>query len=377
MVCESTAVAVTACVRVLHVIQNLHYGGMEKLLSDIVRHVDKTRFETHVLALQYLGRYAREMEGHAALHLGPAMSRLSLLWPASLAACIAKLQPDVVHTHSGVWYKAARAARLAGVQRIAHTEHGQQPEGSLARFLDRRAARLTNAVIAVSRPLRTYMAGRLRLPESRIGVIRNGVDTDTFRPRTPSGALWSELALRPDQPIVGSIGRLEPVKGYEVVIEAFGELCRRGRSDRPVLVIAGEGSSRADLEALIGRLGLRDRVFLLGWRDDTLDLYSHFRCFVLGSWSEGTSVSLAEAMSCGVPPAVTAVGGNPDLLGRELAQQMVPPGDVRALATCLENVLDGDAARIGGAARQRIENDFGLARMVRQYEAIYLGNPSD
>jgi glycosyltransferase involved in cell wall biosynthesis len=368
---------VTACVRVLHVIQNLHYGGMEKLLADIVRHVDKTRIESHVVALQFLGRYASEMQGHAVLHLGPQMSRLSLLWPASLAAFIATLQPDVVHTHSGVWYKAARAARLAGVRRIAHTEHGQQPEDRVARFLDRRAARLTDAVVAVSQPLRMYMADRLRLPETQIGVIRNGVDTDTFRPRTPSGALWRELALSPGQPIVGSIGRLEPVKGYKVVIEAFAQLCSRGRADRPVLVIAGDGSERAALEALIERLGLRDRVFLLGWRDDALDLYAHFRCFVLGSWSEGTSVSLAEAMSCGLPPAVTAVGGNPDVLGVELAQQMVPPGDVQALARCLENLLDGDAARIGRVARRRIETDYGLARMVRQYEAIYLGHPSD
>jgi glycosyltransferase involved in cell wall biosynthesis len=364
-------------VRILHVIQNLNYGGMEKLLADLVRGVDKTRFESHVLALQYLGRYSREMEGHAVLHLGPRMSRLSLLRPASLAACIAKLQPDIVHTHSGVWYKAARAARLAGVRRIVHTEHGRQSEGLLARFLDRRAAQLTDAVVAVSEPLRIYLAKRLRLPESQIAVVRNGVDTDTFRPRAPSGDLWRELGLRPDQPIIGSIGRLEPVKGYDVVIEAFGRLCSRSRGDRPVLVIGGEGSARPDLEALIGGLGLQDRVFLLGWRDDALDLYAHFRCFVLGSWSEGTSVSLAEAMSCGLAPAVTAVGGNADVLGAELARQLVPAGDVPALAACIEGLLDGEAIQIGRLARRRIEADFGLGRMVRQYEAIYLLNTSN
>ena len=370
---ELIAGALTSAVRVLHVIQNIHYGGMEKLLTDIVQHVDKARFELHVLALQYLGRYSRDIVGHATLHLGPKMSRLSLLRPTALAACIAKLQPDIVHTHSGVWYKAARAARLAGVQQLVHTEHGLQPENPLPRFLDRRAARLTDTVVAVSQPLRTDMVKRLRVPESRIVVVRNGVDTQAFYPRKPSGALYRTLGLRSDQPIVGSIGRLESVKGYDVIIEAFARLCRR-RSDRPVLVIAGEGSARPDLEALIGRLGLRDRVFLLGWRDDALDLYAHFRCFVLGSWSEGTSVSLMEAMSCGVAPAVTAVGGTPDVLGPELAQQLVPPGDVDALATCIDSTLDPEAARrIGEQARQRVEASFGLGGMVRAYESIYLG----
>jgi len=370
--------ALTSAVRVLHVIQNIHYGGMEKLLTDIVQHIDKTRFELHVLALQYLGRYSRDIVGHAPLHLGPKMSRLSLLRPAALADCIAKLQPDVVHTHSGVWYKAARAARLAGIQRVVHTEHGQQPENPLPRFLDRRAARLTQTVVAVSRPLRAYLAHRLHLPESRIVVVRNGVDTEAFHPHAASGALWRELGLRPDEPIIGSVGRLESVKGYDVVIEAFAELCSRRQVDRPVLVIAGEGSARPGLEALIARRGLRDRVFLLGWRDDALDLYAHFRCFVLGSWSEGTSISLVEAMSCSVAPVVTAVGGNPDVVGADLAQQLVPAGDPHALAASIEATLEPEAARqIGLRARRRVETNFGLGGMVRAYEAIYAGEPSD
>jgi glycosyltransferase involved in cell wall biosynthesis len=364
--------ALTSLVRVVHVIQNLHYGGMEKLLTDIVQHIDKTRFESHVLTLQYLGRYSREITGHAGLHVAPKMSRLSLLRPAALAASIAELKPDIVHTHSGVWYKAARAARLAGVERVVHTEHGRQPENLLPRLLDRRAARLTETVVAVSQPLRTYMSERLRLPESQIVVVRNGVDSDRFRPHTPSGTLSRELGLRPDQPIVGSIGRLEPVKGYDVVIKAFSELCKCSRDDQAVLVIAGEGSARAELETIIGQLGLRDRVFLLGWRDDALDLYAHFRCFVLGSWSEGTSVSLLEAMACGVAPAVTAVGGNGDVLGTDLAGQLVPAGDVRALAACIAETLQPEAAReIGLKARRRIETNFGLGDMVRAYESIY------
>jgi glycosyltransferase involved in cell wall biosynthesis len=359
--------------KVLHVIQNLNYGGMEKLMADLVRTLDHDRFEPHVLTLKYLGRYSRDMTPYAEVHLAPPMSRLSLIRPASLAGFLRDFAPDVVHTHSGVWYKTAMAARMAGVPRIVHTEHGKQPEGFLPRWLDQRAARRTDVIVAVSEPLRGYMAERLKLPAERIEVVINGVDTSIFVPKPPSGALRKELGLSPEQPIIGSIGRLEAVKGYENVIKAFALL--PSADPAPVLVIAGEGAARPELEALIRELGVAGRVFLLGWRDDGLELLPHFSCFAMGSWSEGTSVSLLEAMASGLAPVVTAVGGNLDVLGPDLRDQAVPAGDVAALAQRLERVLIPAVAReIGAKARHQVETNFGLAAMVSSYQRLYAGS---
>lgn len=358
--------------RILHVIQNLNYGGMERLLTDLVRLADGHRFETHVLTLEYLGRFSREMEGFATLHLSPRMSAFSLVRPVRLAKLIARLAPHVVHTHSGVWYKVARAARLAGVRRVMHTEHGQPFEGTVARFLNRRASRLTDVVVAVSEPLRRHLVERLRLPAERLAVISNGVDVHAFCPRLPSGALQRELGLDCDQPIVGSVGRLEPVKGYEVVMEAFRLLCDRLPGPAPVLIIAGEGSARSELEALIARLGLSGKVFLLGWRDDLQDLYAHFDCFAMGSMSEGTSISLLEAMASGVAPVVTSVGGNLDVLGPELADLAVPPGDATALAGRIECLLrDGAAQAMGAVARRRVVQAYRIEATVEAYAQLY------
>jgi glycosyltransferase involved in cell wall biosynthesis len=358
--------------RVLHLIQNLNYGGMEKLLADLVRGIDKRRFEVHVLVLQYLGRFGREMDGHATLHIAPPMSRWSLVRPARLARYLAAVAPDVVHSHSGVWYKAVCAARLAGVCSVVHTEHGRPPDGRLGRWLDRRAARMTDAVVAVSEPLRCYLAQRLRRPLQSLAVIPNGVDTSEFARRSPSGALHRELGLPAGQPIVGSVGRLEPVKGYEIVVEAFGRLRTSVPGVDAALVIAGEGSMRPALETLIRRLGLQQRVFLLGWRDDLRDLYAHFCCFALGSWSEGTSLSLLEAMASGIAPVVTRVGGNPDVLGSELADQAVAPGDIAAMADGMARLLSGATARrVGEVARRRVEQAYGLDKVVGAYQALY------
>jgi glycosyltransferase involved in cell wall biosynthesis len=323
------------------------------------------------MTLEYMGRYSKDMEGWAELHVGPPMTRLSMLRPAALARFLRQLRPDIVHTHSGVWYKTARAARMAQVKAVVHTEHGRA-EGPWEGFLSRRAARHTDVVIAVSAPLQAFLAQRLRMPAGQVRLIPNGVDVTHYRLRRPSTRLRDELGVAADQPIVGSIGRLEPVKGYDVVIRAFARVRWPQETAAPVLVIAGDGSVRGQLQQLASQLGVADRVFLLGWRDDPEELYAHFSCFVMGSWSEGTSISLLEAMASGLAPLVTAVGGNPAVLGEVLAEQAVPAGDVASMAAGIERLLSPERSRaLGSAARGRAEGQFGLDVMVRRYEELY------
>ena len=360
-------------IRVVHVIQNLNYGGMEKVLADLLGGLDRQSFESHVLTLRFIGRFGREAGVAARMHEGPPMSRFSLIRPAALARSLRRLAPDIVHTHSGVWYKTARAARMACLPRVLHTEHGKQSEARFDRFLDCRAARMTSAVVAVSRPLAHYLSERLRVPEQRITVIPNGVDCAVFAPGAASGALRRELGLPSARAIIGSIGRLEHVKGYDVLLRALRWVTHEGGCARdPVLVVAGEGRARASLEALSRDLGVQDRVFLLGWRDDSLNLLREFDCFALGSRSEGTSISLLEAMATGVPPAVTDVGGNADVLGPELQHQLAPPGDWAALGQRIVAALDpAQGPPIGARARRRVEHAFSLGAMVRRYEQLY------
>ncbi|HEU4564083.1 MAG TPA: glycosyltransferase [Gemmatimonadaceae bacterium] len=364
--------------RVLHVIQNLNYGGMERLLADIVRRDDPARFENHVMALQYLGRFAEGLGDVAELHLARPMGRASMLWPRALAEQMRRIAPDVVHTHSGVWYKAGLAARHAGVPRLIHTEHGRErPDPWTARMIDGLAARRTDVVVAVSEVLARQLADTVVRGAARIHVVRNGVDTELHRPRPDSGAIRTELGIAADRPILGSIGRLEPIKGYDVMIEAFARLLADWPDDapRPALLLAGEGSERPALERRAAELGLAGDVRFLGWRDDVADLHSAFALFTMSSRSEGTSVSLLEAMSAGLCPVVTDVGGNAAVLGPALRHRLVPAEDPAALAAAWRDALEAAERRRedGARARQRVMDEFSLATMVRAYEALYEG----
>jgi glycosyltransferase involved in cell wall biosynthesis len=365
--------------RVLHVIQNLNYGGMERLLADIVTRTAATGFENHILVLQYLGRFAEGLAGHATLHASGRLPRWTMLWPAPLARQIRAIAPDVVHLHSGVWYKASLAARMAGVPRVLHTEHGRRaPDPWVFRVVDGVASRRTDVVVAVSERLAAQLETTVVKGRARIVVVPNGVDTEKFSPRHDAGKIRAELGIPSGAPVVGSIGRLEPIKGYDVMVEAFARLVERGTAgtQAPHLIIAGDGSERARLDEMIAALGLRGRAHLLGWRDDVHELLSTFSLFTMSSRSEGTSVSLLEAMSSGLCPVVTRVGGNEAVLGPDLARNLVPRESPDALADAWGTFL-ADPALLedaGVLARKRVQEAFGIDRMVREYEALYLGN---
>lgn len=372
--------AVSGRVRVLHVIQNLNYGGMERLFADIVRLLDGSRFESHVLVLGYLGRFGEGLERHATIHHAVAMRRGAILWPRALAAQIRGIAPDVVHSHAGVWYKVARAARMAGVPWIVHTEHGRKrPDPWLDRRIGRLAAGRTDRIAAVSEVLRAQLERTVVPDPSRLRLVANGVDTGLYQPAPDNGVLRAELGLGGGTPIVGSIGRLEQIKGYDIVVEAYALLMARWPAPGgPVLVLVGDGAERARLEALIAQRRLAGRAFILGWRDDLANLHPAFTLFTMGSRSEGTSVSLLEAMSAGLCPVVTDVGGNAAVLGPGLGHRLVPPLDPAALAGAWDAALTDPARRAadGAAARARVQAAFSLEAMVRNYETLYLEGPA-
>lgn len=361
-------------IRILHVVENMNYGGMERLVSDMARHLDPARFEIHILALGYFGHFAQGLEGHAMLHNARPQPRWSMLCPSTLADDIRKIAPHIVHTHSGLWYKVAHAARMAKVPGVIYTDHGRQvPDPWISQTLDGLASRRTDIIVAVSEAL-AQTVRKIAHDPKRVRVIPNGVDTEMYLPRTDDNVLRRELGISADVPIIGSIGRLEAVKGYEVMVEAFAHLIEQWTTTpRPVLILVGDGSERPRLERDAKNAGCEKSIHFLGWRSDMATCHRAFSLFTMSSHSEGTSVSLLEAMSAGLCPIVTDVGGNRAVLGPALQHRLVPKSQPNELAAAWRDALDNserlksDAA----AARQRVLRDFSLNSMVRQYEVAY------
>jgi glycosyltransferase involved in cell wall biosynthesis len=158
------------------------------------------------------------------------------------------------------------------------------------------------------------------------------------------------------------------------MLEAFGRLVSGwSGSTHPALVVVGEGGLRPALERRARELGVTDDVHWLGWRDDVTRFLAGFDLFTLASRSEGTSISLLEAMAAGLCPVVTDVGGNSAVLGTDLAHRLAPAEDPGALAAAWEAALMDPLARARDAAvaAQRVKDAYSLDGMVRAYEALY------
>ncbi len=199
-------------------------------------------------------------------------------------------------------------------------------------------------------------------------VIANGVDVNRFRPRSVG-----EEADAPVRFIY--VGRLEPVKGVDLVLQAATLLRSALPGGAPAwsLTLAGDGSQRAALEAQAHALGLADRVRFLGTRQDVANLLSSNDVLVLPSRWEGMPNVALEAMACGLPVIATAVGGTPEVVAHRETGILVPPEQPLALAQAMA-VLLADASlreKMGQAGRRRVETEFSIDTAVARTEALY------
>ena len=351
---------------VLHVILSLEIGGMEQVVADLVRSLDRGRFTPIVACLQALGPIAEELSSRGIRVIKvPAMaSKLSFLYPGALIRVVRETGAGIVHAHSGCWYKAVIAARLAGVRRIVYTEHGRRyPDTAAVMFADRVFSRWTSRVVAVSGELAEYLRDVVGIAGGKVTVIINGVDLSRF----PSPG-----APRAGGPVrVGIIARLAPVKDIATLLRAMKivALAHPGT----LLEVVGDGPERGGLEKLAAELGIRGAVRFLGFRRDVPEVMAGFDIFTLCSLSEGTSVTILEAMAAGKPVVATAVGGTPALLNDGVNGFLVPAGDPERLAGALAALVgDGELrGSIGAANREKVQRRYSLQAMVRRYEELY------
>ena len=219
------------------------------------------------------------------------------------------------------------------------------------------------AVVTVSQANARHIETAHGVDRRRIKVVPCGVDTRRFSPN----------GRRADPPHIVCVARLVPVKNLGLLLEACRLLRARGREFRCVVV--GDGRSRDDLVSLRDRLRLRRVVRLVGPapQREVLAWWRRASAAVLTSDSEGMPVSLMEAAACSVPAVATAVGGVPEVVEDGVTGLLVPRGDDEAVASALERLL-GDppfAARLGAAARRRVEERLSLERQVERLLSVW------
>jgi glycosyltransferase involved in cell wall biosynthesis len=303
------------------------------------------------------------------------MARL-LVSPFALAAAIVRHRPDVVHlntsvTTKGFWREVVHlvVCRMLGC-RVLYQIHGGSLDELTAprgmRALVRMVYRWPDAfVLLASSEMAAFQAlGGLR----RLTIIPNAVDTAAFRAggtRVHSGEV-KRLAY---------LGRLNGNKGEKECIEAVG-LLRDAPGAAVELRLAGSGPARAELEALVGRLGLGDRVHFLGalHGEDKVRFLRESDVLVLASYhAEGLPYVVLESLAAGTPVIATRAGGIPDVMRVPDHGRFVAPRDPAAIASAVREIAAApDALRaMSVSCGEWAERELGLARLALRFGALY------
>lgn len=362
-------------INILHTVLSLEMGGLEKVVADTVTGMNKQVFNVEVCCFDELGHFAAQLpeKGVKVSLLGRRSTGYDALLPLKLGKMLDRKKIDILHMHSGTFFLGSQAALLAGGKKTVYTDHGRHLiEPRLLPAMDRFSGFFAKKIVAVSKELEKYLVEVIRLPAHKTTTIINGIDTGVFRKRQKSERLLKELGIPAKNQIVGSVGRLAPVKDQASMIEAFSIIGR----DRPdlTLLIVGDGPLMAELQKLAEEKGVRERVVFTGKRSDIPDLMSLFDIFILTSLSEGTSISLLEAMASGATPVVTDVGGNPSIVTHDVNGLLIQPKDLPRLAGTLGFLLDHEQARLHYAEKavQTVRECYSLEKMIERYTGVYL-----
>lgn len=362
---------------VVHLVESLEVGGMENGIVNLANHMDRERFEVSICCLSHPGALAAKLADSGISHF--SLGWLSGFCPRIIATLTRELtlrKADVLHTHGWLTLVyGALASKLAGVSALVNGEHGtfhlDQPRRKLAYRL---LSLLVDRFLTVSFSLQDQLIDVLHIPESKIVTIPNGVDAAKFSPRGHDyiRRIKEKLGIPVTAQVIGSTGRLEPVKNYDLLLRAFARITPM--FPQLCCLLVGDGSRRQHLEHLASELGIGEKIIFLGKVGNPQDFLPVLDVFVLTSFSEGMSNTILESMSCAKPIVATDVGGNGEMVRDGLNGILVESDNVSQLAEALAQLLrdEGKIALFGSNSRRIVEENYSISSMVSAYEKVYL-----
>lgn len=383
---ESDMAVTSRPITVCHPVWRLGRGGLERQLVQVVNRLPRNRFN-HVVVVcgwdEGSELLASQLGEHVRIVREPLDHRAHN-WSRKLAARLAEHAVDVIHVRGmSLLLDSLLAADLYGNARIACSFHGFQTPG--AEFQGVRKKVYREAFLrcidrwAVGEKAAAAIATELNLPRESFGIVRNGVDTDFFRPSMDRAAVRAQLGLPADRTIVLCVGNLKPIKGQAVLLEAIERM--GAAAEEACFVFVGEDGLDGKLQHW-ARQRLADfDVRFMGEQDDPRAWYQAADMFAQPSLSEGLSNVLLEAMACGLPAIATNVGGNAEAIVDGQSGWLVPAGDAAGLAFAMTQLVTRPAMRseLSIKAREQVSRRFSLEAMIGEISARYqkLGEPAD
>jgi sugar transferase (PEP-CTERM/EpsH1 system associated) len=367
---------------IAHMMYRFDVGGLENGVANLINRMPSEHYRHAIIALTEVTDFKRRIRRDDVefIALGKQPGHLISDYPR-LFRLFRELRPAILHTRNLAALEAVVPAWAAGVPVRIQSEHGRDVgdlDGSNRKY--QWARRLYNPFVthwvALSRDLEQYLVQRVGVTPRKVAQIYNGVDIDRFDLADKTVAVVEGCPFRrPDHWLVGTVGRMQPVKDQMLLARAFIRLLelRPALRERVRLVMIGEGPllelARGELE----KAGVADLAWLPGERHDVADILRQLDCFVLPSLAEGVSNTILEAMASGLPVIATRVGGNAELVVDGMTGRLVPAADTEAMARAIAEFADepARAAEAGRNGRIEVQRRFSMDAMEAAYRGLY------
>jgi len=284
----------------------------------------------------------------------------------------------VVHSHTPKTLIIAVAALGRVVDRPQHiaTKHilnspGDRRWGLFYSFMDRVLLYFPDQLVAVSDKVYRQIMACPAMGTAPVCMIRNAIDQETCHAPDQRDSCRAEFGLAREIVVIGSSGRLEKVKRYDLMLRAFAVV----RADFPAtrLMIAGDGSLRSELEKLADDLRVAESVIWTGFRKDVPRLLAAMDIYLQTSVNEGLSLSILEAMAAGKPVVISDVGGARELVENGRTGLLIPAGSATAIERALKELLEDPEKRVSlaSAGREYVSREFSIGQMMESYRRAY------
>ncbi len=365
-------------IRILHITFNMAIGGTEQVIKQLVENTNKEQFEVSVCCIDgemgALGQALVE-QGIPIINFERSPKGLDFSVVSQLRAYVKEQEISLVHCHQYTPYVYGLLAVLGTRVKVIFTEHGRfYPD----RFhwkrliLNPLLSLFTDNITAISSATAQAMSRYENFPKRKIQVIYNGIRHKVDKNVEGFGKeIRKELQIPECATVFGTISRLQPIKNQKMMVAAFAQSLKQNAN--LFLLIVGDGPERKALEAQVSQLNVGKNVIFTGFKVDPKPYFSAIDIFLLSSLSEGTSMTLLEAMANSKAAIVTRVGGNPEIVEHNTTGFITQSDDANEFSNAistLANDLD-KAKRFGEAGKRRFNEQFSIEKMIQQYESSY------
>lgn len=356
------------------VISNLRAGGAERMFIELLLRL-KESFNVSVVCIRDKGELAHLLEEKSIkVHVSYFKGRFAPKSLLNLASLLKRENIHIVHTHmyrpniSGTI--GAFIARTPVIISHVHTVHQWDTKRQI--FMDRIITGIRDKTIVVSEEVKKAYLEKVNPNPEKIKVIYNGVDPKIYKIEKKLSGIRAELNIQDGIPVIGIAGRLAPEKDHITFLEAAKIVL--DSNPRACFLIVGKGPEEKNIKAYIEKLNLKDKVKIVGYREDIPQVLSALDIFVLSSVREGFSLAILEAMAAGKPVIATDVGGNKEAVVDGETGFIVPKKDPSSMASkILSLVCNPDLrAMMGENGCQRVAKKFSIENMVSETADLYI-----